>query len=248
MNPGGDQSKNNLKVNPKLVLMRHGESEWNLQNRFTGWTDVNLTNNGENEAKKAGQLLLDGGFDIHKIYASFLKRSINTAKICLKILNKENLGLVYDWRLNERHYGNLQGLNKASTSKKYGDKQVLIWRRSYDVSPPRMKESDLRHPKNDKLYKNIDFKNLPCGESLKDTLERVKPLWINEIIPQIKKGKNLMIVAHGNSLRAIVKMLKNISNKEIVKLNIPTGSPYIFEFNNKFELIKDFYLVNEKEI
>ena len=232
----------------KLILLRHGESLWNHENKFTGWTDVDLTKNGENEARNAGLLLSKNNIDFDLVYVSYLKRAIKTLKICLKLLDKPSDEAVSHWRLNERHYGNLQGLNKSDTAKKYGDEQVLIWRRSYDIPPPPMDYNDKRHPKFDILYKNIEPDKLPSSESLKDTLERVKPLWINKIIPQIKKGKNIMIVAHGNSLRAIVKILKNISNEDIVKLNIPTGFPYIFEFDDNFGVKKDYFLGNQDEI
>ena len=232
----------------KLILLRHGESIWNLENRFTGWTNVDLTKNGENEAKKAGVLLSDNNVEFDLVYVSYLKRAIKTLKICLKQLKMIDNGVVYHWRLNERHYGNLQGLNKSETAKKYGDEQVLIWRRSYDIPPPKMDINDKRHPKYDNLYKDIDFQKLPDSESLKDTLERVKPLWINQILPKVKDGKNVMIVAHGNSLRAIVKILKKISDKDIINVNIPTGIPYIFEFNDNFDVKKDYFLGNQEEI
>ena len=232
----------------KLVLLRHGESTWNLENRFTGWTDVDLSKNGENEAKKAGVLLSDNNFDIDLVYVSYLKRAIRTLKICLKQLEMINNEPIYHWRLNERHYGSLQGLNKSDTAKKYGDEQVLLWRRSYDIPPPKMDENDKRHPKHDRLYKEIDNQKLPNSESLKDTLDRVRPLWINQIVPQIKNGKSIMIVAHGNSLRAIVKILKKISDKDIICLNIPTGIPYVFEFKNNFAVKKDYYLGSQDEV
>ena len=232
----------------KLILLRHGESLWNLENKFTGWTDVSLTQKGKLEAKNAGKLLFRNNFDVQVVFTSVLERAIQTAEICLKSLNKKNLSVTPDWRLNERHYGNLQGLNKAETARKYGDDQVLLWRRSYDIPPPKMKSDDKRHPKNDKMYKDIDPKVLPNGESLKNTLNRVSPLWRNNILPKLKKGKNVLIVAHGNSLRAIVKMLKKISNEDILKLNIPTGMPYLFEFSNEFEIIKDHYLNGKDEI
>ena len=176
-----------------LILLRHGESEWNLENRFTGWMDVDLTKNGEKEAKKAGILLLENKININAVYVSYLKRAIKTSKICLKQIKVQNLKVKMDWRLNERHYGNLQGLNKSETSKKYGEDQVKIWRRSYDVPPPKMSQNDKRHPKYDILYKNVDPKALPSSESLKDTLSRVKPLWLRKIFPQIKilRKKNL---------------------------------------------------------
>jgi 2,3-bisphosphoglycerate-dependent phosphoglycerate mutase len=231
----------------RLILLRHGESKWNLENRFTGWTDIDLSENGENEAKNAGILLFKEKLKISQVYVSFLKRAIKTSKICLKQLNNNKLDVLYDWRLNERHYGNLQGLNKSETVKKFGEKQVLIWRRSYDTPPPALDESDKRHPKYDSLYKNIDVNLLPNAESLKDTLNRVKPLWKEQILPKLKIVENVLIVAHGNSLRAIVKMIKNLSNEEVLKLNIPTGIPYVFMFNDKFELVSDKYLGNEDE-
>ncbi len=234
--------------NFKLVLLRHGESKWNLENRFTGWTDVELTKNGKIEAKNAGILLANNNIDIDTVFTSFLKRAIHTNDLCIKQLKNKNIAVYNDWRLNERHYGNLQGLNKSEVSKKFGEKQVKIWRRSYDVSPPKMKENDKRHPKYDELYKAINLNELPNGESLKDTLDRVKPFWIDKILPLVKKGKKLMIVAHGNSLRAIVKMLKKISDEEIINLNIPTGVPYIFNMSKDFNTIKDFYLGNLDEI
>jgi len=232
----------------KLILLRHGESQWNLENRFTGWTDVSLTKNGEYEAKKAGILLNNNNIQIDLAYISYLKRAVKTHKICQKQLKKTNMKIKYDWRLNERHYGSLQGLNKSQTAKKYGDEQVLIWRRSYDTPPPSLDDDDNRHPKFDILYKDINSEELPSSESLKDTLNRVKPLWDNNIIPQIKNGKNILIVAHGNSLRAIVKILKKITNEDIVNLNIPTGVPYIFEINNNLEVIRDYFLGDQDKI
>ena len=248
MKIGGETCKKIIKMINNLILLRHGESIWNFENRFTGWTDVDLSKNGEEEAKKAGKLLKENGLNIDLAYTSFLKRSILTYKLCLNELRGGEIDMISDWRLNERHYGRLQGLNKLETSMKYGKEQVHIWRRSYNISPPKLTKNDKRHPKYDKLYKDIDPRNLPSGESLKDTLSRVKPLWINDILPLIKKGKNLIIVAHGNSLRAIVKMLKNINNNEIVKLNIPTGVPQVFEFSSEFEIVNNYYLGNEEEI
>ena len=231
-----------------LILLRHGESKWNQENRFTGWIDVDLTNNGKKEARNAAELLSKNNIQFDLVYTSYLKRAIKTLKICLKQLNKSDNDTFYHWRLNERHYGSLQGLNKSETARKYGDEQVLIWRRSYDVPPPEMDINDKRHPKYDVLYKNVDTKELPNSESLKNTLERVRPLWENKIFPQLENGKNVMIVAHGNSLRAIVKILKKISNKDIVNINIPTGIPYIFEFNDYFDVKKDYFLGNQMEI
>ena len=232
----------------KLILLRHGESTWNLQNRFTGWTDVDLKENGKNEAKKAGELLFKENLNIKTIYVSYLKRAIKTSKICLKQLNLSKSEVIYDWRLNERHYGNLQGLNKAETVKRYGDEQVLLWRRSYDIQPPPLSHEDKRHPKYDILYKNIEESLLPNSESLKDTIKRVMPLWLNQILVQLKNRKNVLIVAHGNSLRAIVKILKGLTSEEVLKLNIPTGAPYLFEFNEEFDLTGDKYLGDKDEI
>tara|TARA_Y100000590_G_scaffold255921_1_gene287433 strand:- start:291 stop:1040 length:750 start_codon:yes stop_codon:yes gene_type:complete len=232
----------------KLILLRHGESIWNLENKFTGWTDIDLSKNGENEAEKAGILISNYNVEIDFVYVSYLKRAIKTYRICLKQLKKGVGETIYHWRLNERHYGNLQGLNKSETAKKYGDKKVLMWRRSYDIPPPKLDLNDKRHPKYDSLYKDIDPKDLPDSESLKDTLNRVNPLWVNQIVSHLKNGKNIMIVAHGNSLRAIVKNLKKISNKDIINLNIPTGIPYVFEFNDKFDVMKDYFLGNQEYI
>ncbi len=231
-----------------LVLLRHGESKWNLQNRFTGWTDVDLTENGKKEAKKAGELIFKENLNIKTVYVSYLKRAVKTSEICLKQINLKDHEVIYDWRLNERHYGNLQGLNKTETAKKYGEEQVHIWRRSYDIQPPPLSNEDKRHPKNDILYKKIDQNLLPSTESLKDTIKRVMPLWLNKILIELKNHKNVLIVAHGNSLRAIVKILKNLSSEEVMCLNIPTGAPYLFNFNEKFELISDYYLGDKAEI
>ena len=229
----------------KLVLLRHGESKWNLENKFTGWTDVDLTIKGEGEAKEAGLLLSAENIDINMVFTSVLKRAVNTCRICLNELDLDNLRVMYDWRLNERHYGALQGLNKAETAKKYGDDQVLKWRRSFDVAPPIMDINDDQHPLNDPLYKNINPELLPSSESLKDTLYRVKPLLDSELFPKVINGENIMVVAHGNSLRAIVKLLKNLSNEEIIKLNIPTGVPYLLELDKKLKVHKDYYLDNK---
>ena len=226
----------------KIILLRHGESQWNFENRFTGWTNVNLTDKGKKEAKKAGKYLNTNNINIDIVYSSYLKRAINTAKICINQLKEGKLELNLDWRLNERHYGNLQGLNKSETAKRYGEQQVKTWRRSYDVPPPSMSEDDKRHPKNDKLYAKINPKELPNGESLKDTIERVNPFWLKKITPLIREKKNVLIVAHGNSIRGIVKMLKNISDSDIIKLNIPTGIPYVFEFNSEFKICNDYFI------
>ncbi len=226
----------------KLILLRHGESEWNFENRFTGWTDVNLTDKGKKEAKEAGNFLNTNKINIDIVYSSYLKRAIDTAKICINQLEKENIEVYHDWRLNERHYGDLQGLNKTETSKRFGEEQVRVWRRSYDIAPPSMSKDDKRHPIHDKLYTKIDPKELPNGESLKDTILRVNPFWLRKITPLIKKKKDVLIVAHGNSIRGIVKMLKNISDTDIIKLNIPTGMPYVFELSSEFKIFNDYYI------
>lgn len=232
----------------KLILLRHGESKWNLENRFTGWTDVDLTKNGIKEAENAGKLLLSGNYSADIVFTSVLKRAIRTTEICLNQLKFDKSKVIYDWRLNERHYGALQGLNKQETAKKYGDDQVHIWRRSYNVPPPKMDYSDERHPINDILYKNIKSNILPSSESLKDTLNRLKPLWFEEIIPLLNIGKPIMIVAHGNSLRAMVKILAKISNKDIIDLNIPTGIPLIYELDSNINILDNYFLGNNDYI
>ena len=223
-------------------MLRHGQSQWNLENRFTGWTDVDLTDKGIKEAKNSGSLILSEGINIDLAFSSILKRAIRTCKICLKELKKNKIKYVKDWRLNERHYGALQGLNKAETAKKYGEDQVLIWRRSYDSPPPELDIYDERHPLNDKLYSKINSNLLPKSESLKDTLVRVNPFLEKNLLPKVGGGKNCLVVAHGNSLRAIIKILKNISDEDILKLNIPTGTPYVFKFDDKLEVVDDYYL------
>jgi len=237
------ESKNN-----KIVLIRHGESQWNLENRFTGWTDVDLTNKGINEAKNAGKLLNEKSFDFDLVYTSVLKRAFKTMELCLNSMDIKNISTKYDWRLNERHYGALQGLNKSETAKKYGDKQVHLWRRSYDIKPPLLEQKDERHPKFDIKYNNLLKNELPRGESLKDTVNRVIPLWENVIVPKIHSRKRILIVAHGNSLRAIVKILDQISNKDIIGLNIPTGIPLIYELDNKLNPIKNYYLCDPNDL
>ena len=235
-------------MNYKLILLRHGESQWNLENRFTGWTDVDLTNSGKDEARKAGLLLKESQFKFDLVLTSYLRRSINTCKICLKELNNDDVIVDSSWRLNERHYGNLQGLNKAETAEKYGDEQVQVWRRSYNTPPPPMNKNDDRHPSKDLLYSKVNKELLPSSESLKDTVKRVMPVINDVLIPEIKNNKKIMIVAHGNSLRAIVKVLKEISDQDIVSLNIPTGAPYVLEIDSKLKVVKDYYLGNVKNI
>jgi 2,3-bisphosphoglycerate-dependent phosphoglycerate mutase len=235
-------------MNHKLVLLRHGESKWNLENRFTGWTDVDLTNKGINEARQSGIELKKQGFSFDVGYTSFLKRAKHTLDICLNEMNLSNLPIHFDWRLNERHYGALQGLNKSDTALKYGDDQVLEWRRSYNIRPPSLKKDDPRQSKFEDKYSNIDQKLIPLTECLKDTVNRFLPIWKNEISKDIINGKKVIIAAHGNSLRALVKLLDNISDEEIVNINIPTGIPLIYELNHDLKAINNFYLGDEKVI
>ena len=232
----------------KLVLLRHGESKWNLENKFTGWTDVELTEKGEAEAKNAGELINNENINIDLVFTSVLKRAINTMNICLSNMDHNNPQIFQDWRLNERHYGSLQGLNKSETAEKYGDDQVLIWRRSYDIKPPELDQDDDRHPRFDKKYENLDSKSLPSSECLKDTVERFLPYWEETISPNVKNGKKVMIVAHGNSLRALVKHLDKISDDKILGLNIPTGTPLVYELDEDLNSLKNYYLGNQDEI
>lgn len=224
----------------KLVLIRHGESQWNKENRFTGWKDVDLSEKGREEAKAAGKLLKDEGFSFDEAYTSVLKRAIRTLWIVLDAMDLMWIPETKSWRLNERHYGGLQGLDKAETAAKYGDNQVLVWRRSYDVPPPELGESDERFLGGDPRYAGIE--NFPKTECLKDTVARVVPYWESEIMPKIKTGKRLIIAAHGNSLRALVKYLDGISDDEIVSLNIPTGVPLVYELDAELKPIKSYYI------
>ena len=232
----------------KIVLLRHGQSTWNLENRFTGWKDVGLTPQGVEEAHSAGKLLKETGYTFDLAFTSVLKRAIKTLWIVLEEMDLEWIPVVNAWQLNERYYGDLQGLNKAETAAKFGDTQVKIWRRSYDTPPPSLDEDDSRHPRLDRRYQDLDPSLLPSSESLKITLERVLPYWHAEISPLIKSGKELLIVAHGNSIRAIVKYLDNISNKEITELNIPTGVPLVYELDENLSPIRHFYLGDPEEI
>jgi len=231
-----------------LVLIRHGESQWNLENRFTGWTDVGLTPKGEDEARSSGDLLKAGGFEFDVIHTSVLARAIDTMKICMEEMGIDDIPTQYNWRLNERHYGALQGLNKAETANKYGDDQVLIWRRSYDTPPPKLENEDERHPRFDERYKDLTPDELPASECLKDTVDRFLPYWHEQIAPDIMSGKRVIIVAHGNSLRALVKYLDGISDEEIVNLNIPTGVPLVYELDNDLSPINHYYLGDQDEI
>ena len=232
----------------KLVLLRHGESLWNLENRFTGWTNVDLTPQGEQEARDAGQILMAEKYEFDIIHTSVLTRAIRTMEICLKEMDISDILIMYNWRLNERHYGALQGLNKAETAEKFGEEQVHTWRRSYDTPPPELDMDDERHPRFDERYKNMSAEDLPATECLKDTVERFLPYWHEQIAPDIKSGKRVLIVAHGNSIRALVKYLDNISDEEIVGLNIPTGVPLVYELDDNLQAIKHYYLGDQEEI
>lgn len=232
----------------KIVMIRHGESLWNKENRFTGWTDVDLSEKGIEEANQAGKLLREEGFHFDIAYTSVLTRAIRTLDIILDVMNLKWIPVIKSWRLNERHYGAFQGMNKAEMAAKIGEEQVLIFRRSYYVPPPALDPSDERYPGNDPRYKDLDPRILPFTECLKDTVERVVPFWNDEIVKSIRQGKKVLIVAHGNSLRAMVKYLDNISNEEIVKLNIPTGIPLVYELDEKLVPIKSYYLGNPEEI
>lgn len=221
----------------KLVLIRHGESQWNLENRFTGWKDVDLSPKGVEEAKNGGKLLKEMGLTFDVAYTSYLKRAIKTLNFVLEELNELYIPVNKSWRLNERHYGGLTGLNKAETAKKYGDEQVHIWRRSFDVAPPLVDKNSEYYPKSDVRYKDLEEKDIPLGESLKDTIARVIPYWESDISKSIKEGKNVIVAAHGNSLRALIKYLLNISNEDILNLNLPTGKPLIFEMDENLKVI-----------
>ena len=232
----------------KIVFMRHGESTWNLENRFTGWTDVDLTEKGINEAKTAGRVLKEAGFTFDVAYTSVLKRAIRTLWLALDEMDMMYLPVKNDWRLNERHYGALQGLDKAETAAKFGDEQVLVWRRSYDTPPPALDENDERTSFNDPRYASLSKEQIPLTECLKDTVARVMPAWDEEIAPAIRAGKKILISAHGNSLRAIIKMLDNISDSDIVGLNIPNGQPLVYELDENLKPIRHYYLGNQEAI
>ena len=232
----------------KLVLLRHGESQWNLENRFTGWTNVDLTEKGEAEARESGKLLKEEGFQFDVAHTSVLKRANRTMEICLDEMGEENILIKYNWRLNERHYGALQGLNKAETAKKYGDEQVLIWRRSYSTPPPQLDADDEQHPRFDERYSDLDPNDLPASECLKDTVDRFLPYWHESIKPDIESGKRVFIIAHGNSLRALMKYLDSVSDEDIVGLNIPTGVPLVYELDESLKPIRNYYLGDQEEI
>lgn len=226
----------------KLVLVRHGESIWNLENKFTGWTDVALSDNGRKEARHAGKLLKEANFSFDIAYTSYLKRAIETLWLILSELDCMWIPVKKTWKLNERHYGALQGLNKAEMTEKYGVEQVKQWRRAYDVRPPALDINDDRYPGKDRKYKDIPKEELPLTESLSDTIHRFMPYWQNEIIPTLKEGKHVLISAHGNTLRALVKHLDNISDEKISNLNIPTGAPLVYELDETLKPVRHYYL------
>jgi 2,3-bisphosphoglycerate-dependent phosphoglycerate mutase len=232
----------------KLVLLRHGESEWNKENRFTGWADVDLSAKGLEEAHEAGKVLKANGFEFDMAYTSYLKRAIKTLFFALEEMDQLSLPVFKTWRLNERHYGALQGLNKAETAAAHGEDQVKVWRRSYDIPPPALDKSSMYYPGNNKAYKNVDEKDLPLTECLKDTVDRFLPFWHNEVVPQLQQNKKIIIAAHGNSLRALVKYLDNISDDEIVSLNIPTGMPLVYELDDNLKPLKSYYLGDEEKV
>ena len=232
----------------KLVLIRHGESTWNLENRFTGWTDVDLTPTGVNQAMAAGQILKAEGYAFDLAYTSVLKRAIHTLWYTLDAMDCTWLPVMKSWRLNERHYGGLQGLNKAETAKKYGDEQVLVWRRSYDTPPPALEATDERSERQDRRYARLNPNDIPLTECLKDTVARVLPFWNESMAPAIKAGKRIVVAAHGNSIRALVKYLDNISDDDIVGLNIPNGVPLVYELDAELRPIRHYYLGDQAAI
>jgi 2,3-bisphosphoglycerate-dependent phosphoglycerate mutase len=232
----------------KLVLLRHGESQWNMENKFTGWADVDLTDKGREEAKAAGELLKSEGYSFDKAFTSVQKRAIRTLWITLDGMDLMWIPVERSWKLNERFYGGLTGMNKAETAKKYGDDQVLIWRRSYDIPPPDLEKSSEYYPGNQARYADLSDEELPTTECLKDTVERVVPYFESTIAPEIKAGKNLVIAAHGNSLRALVKYLDDISEEAILKLNIPTGVPLVYELDENLKPIKNYYLGDQEAL
>ena len=226
----------------KLVLVRHGQSEWNLENRFTGWTDVDLSSKGVEEAKEAGRILKEKGYTFDIGFTSVLKRAENTLGYILNEMGEEDIEVKKSWKLNERHYGALQGLNKDETREKYGAEQVLLWRRSTDVRPPELKEDDERYPGNDPKYKDLKKEELPKTENLLDTIKRVVEYWNSDIKPEVEKGKNVIIAAHGNSLRGLIKYLDNVSDEDIIKLEIQTGNPICYELDDNLKPIRHYYV------
>ena len=232
----------------KLVLIRHGESLWNKENLFTGWTDVDLSETGRKEASEAGKVLKAEGFDFDICYTSYLKRAIHTLNLALESMGREWLPVIKTWKLNERHYGALQGLNKAETAEKYGEDQVKLWRRSYAVRPPELDADDERNPAFNEMYRKDDRSLLPLTECLKDTVDRAVPYFLNEIVPRMKAGERVLIVAHGNSLRALVKHIEGVSDDDIVGVNIPTGVPLVYEFDDSMNVISKRYLGDQDVI
>ena len=232
----------------KIVLLRHGQSEWNLENRFTGWYDVDLSELGRKEAAEAGKVMKAEGFEFDQVYTSVLKRAIRTMQLAMDSLDQMWVPVTRAWQLNERHYGMLQGLNKAETAAQHGEDQVKIWRRSYDVPPPALTEDDPRYPGNDRRYNGLSKNELPLTESLKETVARVVPYWNGVISPDVKAGKKVIIVAHGNSLRALVKYLDEMSEKDVLELNIPTGIPLVYELDENLKPIKHYYLGDQDAI
>jgi 2,3-bisphosphoglycerate-dependent phosphoglycerate mutase len=232
----------------KLILLRHGQSEWNRENRFTGWKDVGLSEQGIEEARKAGRTLREEGFRPEVAFTSYLNRAIKTLWLALEEMDMMWIPEYKSWRLNEKHYGMLQGLNKAETAKKYGDEQVLLWRRSFDVTPPPIAEDNPLNAKYDSRYAGVDDKDIPRTESLKEVIERMIPYWDEEIKPALEQHGEVLVAAHGNSLRAVVKYLKNMSEEDILSFNIPTGIPYIFEFDRDMNLVKDYFIGDPEEI
>ena len=232
----------------KLVLLRHGQSTWNLENRFTGWTDVGLTEQGEQEAHSSGKVLLENGFTFDVAYTSVLRRALKTLWIVLEEMNLEWIPVINAWQLNERHYGALQGLNKAETAVKFGEAQVKLWRRSYDIQPPALDPDDPRHPRFDRRYAALSAAELPLTECLKDTVNRMLPYWHSTLARVVKTGQRVLICAHGNSLRALVKYLDNVSDQEIIELNIPTGVPLVYELDSELRPLKSYYLGDQEAI
>ena len=226
----------------KIVLMRHGESVWNRENRFTGWADIDLTDKGEAQAREAGRLLIDAGFTFDMTYTSVLKRAIRTLWLTLETMDLTWLPVVHHWRLNERHYGALEGLNKADTAEKYGEEQVMIWRRSYDIPPMALEANDPRVPFDNPRYSGLSRSEIPLTECLKDTVARVLPYWNNEIVPAMRSGRQILICAHGNSLRGLIKHLDQISDADIVKVNIPNAQPLVYELDADLNPIRSYYL------
>ena len=232
----------------KLVLLRHGESAWNLENRFTGWTDVELSENGMREAREAGRLMKEKGLDFDVCFTSYLKRAIHTLNLALGEMDREWLPVNKSWKLNERHYGALQGLNKAETARKFGDEQVLVWRRSFDVEPPALEKDDPRNPARDAAYRKVDLKDLPLTESLKDTIARTVPYFEAEVKPRMAAGERVLIAAHGNSLRALVMYFEKLSEAQIMKLNLPTGVPLVYELADDFSVVSKEYVGDQAAI